>query len=151
MIKFFTRDDDLPEYLWLVKWQSGSVILINQWSQFPRMRGNNWINFTPIFADIEWSIYVSRVMITVMILGIGFRLTWRYASKEKQREQDRHFDTLMREWGTPEEDKACEGYMARMKELAAQYEGEVDTPYDPDDDTFDEAYLEAMELKKILP
>ena len=58
---------------------------------------------------------------------------------------------LLRMFGLDAQTKECKEYMARMRVLAARYEGDVDTPYDPADDVYDVAYEEAMELKKVLP
>ena len=115
MIKFFVRDEDLPEYLWLIRWGSGSITHINEWKQIRHFRRYNWMTFNLFHAEFEYGAYINRIMITLMLLGIGFRLTWILGSKEKREAYDKRTEELFNEWSTtdsfdewdtPEEDEA---------------------------------------------
>lgn len=53
---------------------------IEQWSQF--IERCNWYDFNPVGIGGEWDRMLGGVEVTVILLGLGFRLRYNYAETE---------------------------------------------------------------------
>ena len=49
---------------------------LNEWSQV--VGKYNWIIFTPIMLEFENDITMGGLEMTVMVLGVGFRIRWNH-------------------------------------------------------------------------
>lgn len=70
-----------------------SVYWIEEWSQF--FERCNWYTFHPIKIEVEDERSMGGFEVTVIVLGLGFRLRWNYAVTEQLeeiREQIRELD-----------------------------------------------------------
>lgn len=70
------------------------LILIEEWAQF--IRRDNWHTFHPILVEFEGDWILGGVEVSIVILGLGFRLRWNYERTEKIDEIDRRVDEVLK-------------------------------------------------------
>lgn len=58
-----------------------SVYWIEEWSQL--VQRCNWYTFHPLMIELEDERSMGGLELTVIILGLGFRLRWNYAVTEQ--------------------------------------------------------------------
>ena len=66
-----TQDDGSSYLGWYVDW-------IEEWSQLLSWN-DNWYTFHPMQIEFEWDRILGGAEITIIILGLGFRVRWNYA------------------------------------------------------------------------
>ncbi len=71
-----------------------SVEPIEQWSQF--LGGCNWYTFHPIKIEFEDDRTMGGIEITVVILGLGFRVRWNYTETDQVCEIKHAVDDLFK-------------------------------------------------------
>lgn len=63
-----------------------------EWSQF--LGHWNWYTFRPILVEFELDKLLGAAESTVIVLGVGFRISWSYAETRKARELSESIDEL---------------------------------------------------------
>jgi hypothetical protein len=78
--------DDDEEYCgWFIDW-------IEQYSQF--FRQDNWYTYNPVVIEFEDDRCMGGAEITLIVLGLGFRLRWNYEETEQVKEIIKQMDEL---------------------------------------------------------
>lgn len=65
---------------------------IDEWSQI--VRRDNWHTFHPISVELEGDWILGGVEMTIIVLGLGFRVRWNYERTEQVAEIDRRVDEI---------------------------------------------------------
>lgn len=68
-----TKPDDRDYIGWHFNW-------IEEWSQF--LPGYNWRTFHPVMIEVEDDRIMGGVEMTLVVVGVGFRVRWNYKRTE---------------------------------------------------------------------
>ena len=72
-IRFLRKEKEEPRYL--VEWKTGYIQLWEDWSQFLRPKRYNWLNFRPIWFEIDYGKLAGEYLgIELGLIGLNFRL-----------------------------------------------------------------------------
>jgi hypothetical protein len=89
-IKFFVKKKDEPSYL--VEWKSGYVQFWEEWSQFLRPKSYNWLNFRPIWFEVDYDKLVDEYLgVEFGLMGFNLRIHQFIRENEKGRELVKDF------------------------------------------------------------
>ncbi len=70
---------------WYIDW-------IEHYSQF--FRKDNWYTFTPLWLEVENDWIMGNYELTLVILGLGFRITYHHSETETTREIKSNIDMI---------------------------------------------------------
>lgn len=86
-IKLWHTSEDGRFYL--VMWGSGYIELYQQYGQFLHREEMNWLDFTPIAVELEYSKAVGpNFTLDIVLLGLGLRLFYNAINKKAAEELD---------------------------------------------------------------
>jgi|SRR3989344_2697131 len=81
-IKFFSKEKGEPRFL--VNWKTGYIQFWEDWSQFARPREYNWLNFRPIWFEIDYDKLAGEHLgIEFGLMGFNLRLHQFIRDNEK--------------------------------------------------------------------
>lgn len=81
-IKLLKKEKDEPRYL--VAWKTGYIQLWEDWSQFLRPKKYNWLNFRPIWFEIDYD-KLAGENLGIELGLMGFNLRFQQFIRENNR------------------------------------------------------------------
>ena len=84
-ISFLRKEKEEPRYL--VEWKTGYIQFWEDWSQLLRPKRYNWLNFRPIWFEIDYSTLAGEYLgIELGLIGLNLRLHQFIRENKKSKE-----------------------------------------------------------------
>ena len=117
MVKILTKGDAGEPYL--VEWKTGYVQVWEDWSQYFHPRKYNWLNFRPIWFEIDYD-KLAGEHLSIELGLLGFNL--RFHQFIRENEAGKKIDKELTKLRTIDEDhqKEIEKLKNKIKELKSK-------------------------------